>query len=68
MRASRALREKALVLKDRLKPDEFGGALQALAPAVDGLFQLGRTLLNDRSSKLTALKVLIHSTNIPSEE
>ena len=56
-----------MALKDRLKPDEFGGALRALVPAVDSLFQLGRTLLNDRSSKLTALKVLIHGANIPTE-
>ncbi|KAG6371993.1 hypothetical protein JVT61DRAFT_9012 [Boletus reticuloceps] len=67
VRASRGLRAKALALKDRLKPDELGGILQGLAEAVNGLFRLGQTLLNGRSSKLTALKIIIHGANIPSE-
>ncbi|KAG6369839.1 hypothetical protein JVT61DRAFT_13396 [Boletus reticuloceps] len=67
VRASRALRAKTLALKDKLKADELGGILQGLPVAVDGLFQLGRTLLNGHSSKLTALKVVIHGASIPSE-
>lgn len=67
VRASRTLRERALALKDRLKADELGSILQVLPAAVNGLFKLGRTLLDGHSSKLTALKVIIHGANIPSE-
>ncbi|KAG6371343.1 hypothetical protein JVT61DRAFT_9539 [Boletus reticuloceps] len=66
VRASHGLRAKTLALKDRLKPDELGGILQGLAEAVNSLFRLGQTLLNGRSSKLTALKIIIHGANIPS--
>ena len=66
--ASRVLRGKALALKGRLKAEELGGILQPLPVVVDALFKLGRTLLDGHSSKLTALKIIIHGANIPSEE
>ena len=67
VRASRALREKALALKGKRKEDELGGILQGLAAVVDQIFERGRSVLEGRGCKLTAQKMLMYGASIPSE-
>lgn len=65
--ASRMLHARALALKAKWTVGEIGGILRGLEVAVDVCFERGRTVLNGRASKLTALKMLMHGANIPSE-
>jgi hypothetical protein len=67
VRANKTLRANALALKASRKPHELGGILAGLDAAVNAIFELGRTLLNGHSSKLTVLKLLMHGEDVPSE-